>query len=204
MISIITGDIIKSRTKTQTDEWLTVLKQALETIAENPKHWELYRGDSFQLEINTIEDSFKTAMYIKACIKTIKGLDVRLAIGVGNKSFEGQNILESNGEAFQFSGETLETLKTEKQNLKIKTKDDILNEELNLYFKLALISMDDWTTNSAEMVKLCLENPKALQMDLAKILGINQDAVSKRMKRANLEELLELDTIFRKKITALR
>src|SRR5690606_29414983 len=204
MISIITGDIIKSRTKTQTDEWLTVLKQSLETIAESPKHWELYRGDSFQLEINTVEDSFKTAMYIKACIKTIKDLDVRLAIGVGNKSFEGQNILESNGEAFQFSGETLETLKTEKQNLKIKTKDNVLDEELNLYFKLALISMDDWTTNSAEMVKLCLENPKALQMDLAKILGINQDAVSKRMKRANLEELLELDTIFRKKITALR
>jgi predicted transcriptional regulator len=41
-------------------------------------------------------------------------------------------------------------------------------------------------------------------MDLAKILGINQDAVSKRMKRANLDELLELDTIFRKKITTLR
>jgi hypothetical protein len=204
MISIITGDIIKSRTKAQTDEWLTVLKQSLETIAESPRHWELYRGDSFQLEINTIEDSFKTAMYIKACIKTIKGLDVRLAIGIGNKSFNGQSILESNGEAFQFSGETLETLKTEKQNLKIKTKDNVLDEEINLYFKLALISMDDWTTNSAEMVKLCLENPKALQMELAAILEINQDAVSKRMKRANLEELLELDTIFRKKITELR
>jgi hypothetical protein len=204
MISIITGDIIKSRAKAQPEVWLTTLKHSLETIAESPKHWELYRGDSFQLEINSIEDSFKTAMYIKACIKTIKGLDVRLAIGIGKKSFEGQTILESNGEAFQFSGETLETLKIEKQNLKIKTKDNILNEELNVYFKLALISMDVWTTNSAEMVKLCLENPNALQMDLAKILGINQDAVSKRMKRANLDELLELDTIFRKKITTLR
>ena len=204
MISIITGDIIKLRAKAQPEVWLTTLKHSLETIAESPKHWELYRGDSFQLEINSIEDSFKTAMYIKACIKTIKGLDVRLAIGIGKKSFEGQTILESNGEAFQFSGETLETLKIEKQNLKIKTKDNILNEELNVYFKLALISMDVWTTNSAEMVKLCLENPNALQMDLAKILGINKDAVSKRMKRANLDELLELDTIFRKKITTLR
>ena len=123
MISIITGDIIKSRAKAQPEVWLTTLKHSLETIAESPKHWELYRGDSFQLEINSIEDSFKTAMYIKACIKTIKGLDVRLAIGIGKKSFEGQTILESNGEAFQFSCETLETLKIEKQNLKIKTKD---------------------------------------------------------------------------------
>src|SRR5690606_7184430 len=204
MISIITGDIIKSRTKTQTDEWLTVLKQALETIAENPKHWELYRGDSFQLEINTIEDSFKTAMYIKACIKTIKGLDVRLAIGIGNKSFEGQSILESNGEAFQFSGETLETLKKEKCHLKIKTSNTKLDEELNLYFKLALISMDAWTTNSAEIVKLSIEKPDALQQDLGKIIGINQNAVSSRQKRAHLDTLLELDAIFRKKITTLR
>src|SRR5690606_28973254 len=182
MTSIITGDIIKSRTKTQPETWLTVLKQSLETIAKSRKDWEVYRGDSFQLEINTIEDSFKTAMYIKACIKTIKGLDVRLAIGIGNKSYEGQNILESNGEAFQFSGETLETLKTEKQNLKIKTKDDILNEELNLYFKLALISMDDWTTNSAEMVKLYLENPKALQMELATILRSEERRVGKEYR----------------------
>lgn len=204
MTSIITGDIIKSRTKTQPETWLTVLKQSLETIAKSRKDWEVYRGDSFQLEMNTIEDSFKAAMYIKACIKTIKGLDVRIAIGIGDKNFNGQNILESNGQAFQFSGETLETLKTEKQNLKIKTKADVLNEELNVYFKLALISMNNWTTNSAEMVKLCIEHPFALQMELAGMLGINQDAVSKRMKRANVEELLELDAIFRKKITTLQ
>ena len=204
MVSIITGDIIKSRTNTQPEVWLAVLKHSLESIAKDPKQWELYRGDSFQLEVNAIEDSFKAAMYIKACIKTIRGLDVRLAIGIGNKSFEGENILESNGEAFQFSGETLEALKKEKRHLKIKTPHTKLDEELNLYFKLALISMDHWTTNSAEIVKLSIEKPNMLQQDLGNIIGINQNAVSSRQKRAHLDTLLELDAIFRKKISTLR
>src|SRR5699024_1995930 len=130
--------------------------------------------DSFQLEIQNAVESLKTAIYIKACIKTIKGLDIRIAIGVGEKNFSGKSILESNGEAFQFSGETLEQLKKEKVNLKIKTTDDQLNKELNLYFRLAMTIMDNWTTNSAEIVKLYMEQPQALQEELGKQLGINQ------------------------------
>jgi hypothetical protein len=204
MTSIITGDIIKSRTIRNPDIWLLLLKKALVTIESDHSKWDLFRGDSFQIEVNNVQDSFRAAIYIKACIKTIKGLDVRMAIGIGSKDFQGQNITESNGEAFQYSGETLETLKKEKVNLKIKTSNDILNEELNLYFKLALIVMDNWTTNSAEIVKLSMERPNALQEALGKTIGINQNAISMRQKRAHLEEILELDTIYRKKINQLK
>jgi hypothetical protein len=204
MTSIITGDIIKSRTIRNPDIWLLLLKKTLVTIESDHSKWDLFRGDSFQIEVNNVQDSFRAAIYIKACIKTIKGLDVRMAIGIGSKDFQGQNITESNGEAFQYSGETLETLKKEKVNLKIKTSNDILNEELNLYFKLALIVMDNWTTNSAEIVKLSMERPNALQEALGKTIGINQNAISMRQKRAHLEEILELDTIYRKKINQLK
>jgi hypothetical protein len=112
-------------------------------------------------------------------------------------------VSESNGEVFVFSGETFETLKKEKQNLKIKTRNTEINEEFNLYFKLALIAMDHWTANSAEIVKLSLEYPQLIQSELAKIIGISQDAVSKRQKRAYLDELLDLDQLFRRKIHSL-
>jgi len=197
--SIITGDIIKSRAQTNPDVWITPLKEALSFLSPD-KYWNIYRGDSFQIEVKDWLNSFEDAVYIKACIKTIKGLDVRLAIGIGDKSYEGNNVTESNGEAFQFSGETLETLKKEKQNLRIKTKSFDLDEELNLYFKLALTFMDNWTTNSAEIVKLSIENSVALQSDLGKIIGINQNAVSTRKKRAHLEEIEELNIMFREKI----
>ncbi|WP_303423923.1 MULTISPECIES: transcriptional regulator [Flavobacteriaceae] len=203
MTSILTGDIIKSRGQKNPEIWLSQLKESLSYLEPNNKHWEIYRGDSFQIEIKDAFKSFEAAIYIKAAIKMIKGLDVRLAIGIGEKTYQGNDVTESNGEAFIFSGETFETLKKEKQNLKIKTKSEILNKELNLYFKLALISMDHWTVNSAEIVKLTLENPKALQEDLGKTIGINQNAISTRQKRANLEEILALNGMFKKKINSL-
>jgi len=203
MTSVITGDIIKSRDLKDQSIWLHELKRTLSMLSSDKSYYEIYRGDSFQIEHQDFSDSFIAAVYIKASIKSIKGLDVRMSIGVGEKSYQGKIVSESNGEAFIFSGETFETLKKEKQNLKIKTSDIELNNELNLYFKLALIAMDNWTVNSAEIVKLSLENPNMIQTELAKIVGISQDAISKRQKRAYLDEILELDSLYRQKIAQL-
>ena len=200
--SVITGDIIKSR-DAENSEWISSLKDALKTLSTDDSYWEIYRGDSFQIEIKDINKSFEAALYIKANIKMIKGLDVRMAIGIGDKSFKGKKVTESNGEAFRFSGETIESLKKEKLNLKIKTKNETINNELNLYFKLALLSIDNWTTNSAEIVKLSLEHPNKFQKDLAKLIGTNQDAISKRIKRASLDEILELNEMYKQKIETL-
>ena len=63
--------------------------------------------------------------------------------------------------------------------------------------------MDNWTVNSAEMVKLSLEHQTKNQTELAALLGISQDAVSKRQKRAYLSEIKELDYLFRHKIGQL-
>ncbi|MBJ7881794.1 transcriptional regulator [Gelidibacter salicanalis] len=204
MTSILTGDIIRSRSIKDSEVWLSVLKDALIACAPKTTDWDIYRGDSFQLETPNIEESLKAAIYIKACVKTIKGLDVRIAIGIGKKTFKGKTVVESNGEAFQFSGETLEQLKKEKVNLKIKTANSQLDQELNLYFKLALTIMDHWSSNSAEIVKLHIEQPHALQEELGKQLGINQNAVSSRQKRAHLDVIMQLEALYRKKITHLQ
>ena len=203
MTSILTGDIIRSRSQKDPKIWLANLKSALSYLEADNTLWEVYRGDSFQIEIKDVTKSFEAAIYIKAAIKMIKGLDVRLAIGIGEKTYQGKDVTESNGEAYVFSGETFETLKKDKQNLKIKTKSQVLNNELNLYFKLALISMDHWTVNSAQIIKLTLENTKALQEDLGKKIGINQNAISSRKKRANLDEILALNNMYIKKISSL-
>lgn len=200
--SIITGDIIKSRTQANPELWMNALKHVLATISTDKKQWNVYRGDSFQIEITDYYTAFKHCVYIKACMKTL-GFDVRLAIGIGSKTYEGSNVSESNGDAFIYAGETLEKSKKEKQHLCIKTANFNLDETLNLYFKLALIAMDNWTKNAAEIVKLSIENPNALQAELGNMIGINQNAVSTRQKRAYLSELLELDLMYRKKINSL-
>ncbi|RKE94989.1 SatD family protein [Ichthyenterobacterium magnum] len=203
MTSVITGDIIRSGKFTNPETWLMPLKEALTKTGIDKKYWEIYRGDSFQIEVKNNQQVFYIVTYIKACIKTVKGLDVRMAIGVGDKTFEGSIVTESNGEAFQFSGETLEQLKGEKTNLKIKTRYLNLNKELNLYFRLALISMDNWTVNSSEVIKLYLENYGVSQSEMAEAIGISQDAISKRFKRANFNDIMDLNRLYNEKITLL-
>ncbi|UOB18225.1 SatD family protein [Abyssalbus ytuae] len=203
MTSVITGDIVNSRTITEPEKWLTVLKNILSELAVNDKNWEIYRGDSFQIEIPDIEKAFEAAVYIKAGIKMIKGLDVRMAIGIGNKLYSGNKVSESGGEAFVFSGEKFESLRKKKTNLAIKTPLKKINHELNLYFKLCLIAMNNWTPNSAEIVKLSIKHPSKSQEELGKLINIKQNTVSERQKRAYLEEIKDVDLMYREIISQL-
>lgn len=42
------------------------------------------QGDSFQLQ-TTPKQALEASVYIKACIKQTRGMDVRIAIGLGEK-----------------------------------------------------------------------------------------------------------------------
>ena len=93
MTSVITGDIIKSRSINNQGLWLKELKFALGMLSSDQSYYEIYRGDSFQLEFKDFYKSFEAAVYIKACIKSIKGLDVRMSIGIGEKSHQGLSLI---------------------------------------------------------------------------------------------------------------
>lgn len=203
MVSVITGDIVNSRQLQNPDSWLKPLKEVFEKVCQSEQHWEFYRGDSFQIELEQHNKAFEVAVLIKATVKMIKGLDVRMAIGIGEKTHQGLKVTESNGPAFIYSGEAFETLKTRKSNLAIKTKDAILDSELNLYFKLALIAMDHWTTNASEIVKLSIENPAYSQQEIGVLSGIKQNTVSEHLKRAYFNEIIALNQMYQTKIKHL-
>lgn len=199
MVSILTGDIIKSR-QTATAIWLDILKDALQHSA--PKKSEIFRGDSFQLQVKP-EESFLTAVYIKSCIKTVKDLDVRIAIGIGKRGQAAEKITEANGEAFIFSGEKLETLKHERVSLAVKTAYPDFDTEINLAIRLALVAMDNWTPISASLIKLSLEHNNPSQKELASLAGKGQSSVSEALKRAQFHLIMELDQEYRRKLNSL-
>ncbi|MCG2460777.1 SatD family protein [Flavobacteriaceae bacterium F89] len=190
MVAIITGDIINSD-KQKVSVWMEPLKRKLATVGESPTDWEIYRGDEFQLRIQP-QKALRTAIHIKALIKSIKGLDVRIAIGLGTETFKGTNVSQSNGTAYQYSGRTFETLKEQKINLAMASSDKSRDRTFNLILKLALDFMDDWSTFSAEIVAMVLESPEASQQEIAEQLHIQQSAVSQRQKRARLDLVMEL------------
>ena len=200
MVAILTGDIINSR-DSSAKTWLSVLKKALTAIAED-SNWEVFRGDSFQIE-STAEEALLKAIYVKAAVKTLKGLEVRIAIGIGEKDFSSKKITESNGEAFIYSGEKLDELKEERSTLAVKSSWQEFDYEMNISIRLALIAMDGWSPISAEMVKLSIENRGIAQNDLAEMTGKSQSTVSEALKRARFHEIMELDALYKKKLSSL-
>ncbi|MFS4418337.1 SatD family protein [Maribacter sp. 2307ULW6-5] len=190
MIAIITGDIIKSANHSPA-EWLPRLKEYFSRFGEAPLQWEIYRGDEFQLKVNE-RNALHTALKIKAMMKSVKGLDVRMGIGIGLETFQGSGVTESNGPAYRRSGRNLDALKQSKVNLSIATGHSDKDAVLNLMFRLALDFMDHWSAVSAEIVSLMLDDVHAPQKEIAKQLGIKQSAVSQRLKRARFELVLEL------------
>lgn len=203
MVGIITGDIINSRALKSQRLWLAPLKKLLNEVGSSPKIWEIYRGDNFQVEIKKPEEALLFAIRIKARIKSIKGINVRMAIGIGEKSFSAAKITESNGEAFINSGEKFEALKREKQNLSIKSPWTSFDDEMNLYIRLSLIAMDNWKQGAAEMVQVSIKNQNTGQQKIADILRIGQSSVSEGQKRAHYTEIMEMEKLYRTKIKIL-
>lgn len=120
MIAIIKGDIIGSRKLEDPQKWLYPFKELLSEWGDSPLHWEIVWGDSFQLELDDPEKTLWKALRIKALIKKIipkKGnqntspIDVRMAIGIGEKNYAGDRVSESNGPAFIYAGEKFEFLR---------------------------------------------------------------------------------------------
>lgn len=202
MVAVITGDLIRSR-KVSPDLWLNKLKMQLKPLGKSPFFWEIYGGDTFQLRIDDPLQALITAIKIKAGIKTVKSVDVRMAIGIGEISFDAKKVTESNGTAFVNSGEKFELLKREKQNLAIKSQWAEFDIEMNLYLRLGLFIMDKWTVNGAEMVGLSIANPTTSQEKLGKKLGIKQNAVSNRLKRTGFDAIMELNSLYQSKLRKL-
>lgn len=203
MIAVIKGDIVESRKLNDPGKWIKPLKNLFSEWGETPGQWELVWGDSFQLEIDKPEDALHKAFEIKALIKEIGTIDVRMSIGIGEKTFEGARISESNGPAFVYAGEKFDKLKKEKINMAVQSSWQDFDREINLYLRLAGTFMDHWSVSSAELMEIVLHRPEATQEEIGRHLGIKQNTVSDRWGRANVNEIQEIDKAYRSKLQQL-
>src|SRR5690606_27189643 len=125
--TVITGDIIDSQ-KTVPESWLKQLKEILSQYGKEKTDWEIYRGDSFQLILSK-KESMEAVLLLKSAMKSI-GVDVRMAIGLGEIDYKSPKVSESNGSAFVNSGRKLESLK--KETLGIQTPNEKFNQRYNV------------------------------------------------------------------------
>ena len=199
MVAVLTGDIINSR-EGQARDWMEKLKAVLGYYGDSPEQWEIYRGDSFQLVL-VPNDAFIAAMHIKAVIKQTKVHDVRIAIGIGEETFNSEKITESNGSAYIRSGESFESLK--KQTLAIKSMNYDWDESMNIALSLALLTANNWSSTVAKVITAVIENSAKNQKEIAKILDKSQSTVSEALKRGGYDEIMNLNTYYKKQISRI-
>lgn len=204
MIAVITGDIINSRKKDNRNKWLAILKNVFSTYGKTPSEWEIFRGDSFQFRVAPGENALRIAIHLKAALKSLKDKDARMAIGIGEEDQAAKHVTEANGSAYVYSGELFEQLKFRKINLAVKSANADFDQRLNLMLQLANITMDKWSTSSAEMVQLLIENPSLSQTELAEKLGRSQSSISERQSRAQFESIRELISYFEQEVKSLK
>ncbi len=198
MVALLTGDVMESQGK-RAKGWLKALKTVLNTYGKSPKTWEIYRGDSFQLEVSAPEKALEAALKIKLSLMAATENDARIAIGIGEKTHSARKITQSNGSAFVFSGQLYDRLEKMNQNLAIHSSWEAFDETMNLCFDLAQPLFESWKKANAEVAKAAFENPEMNQRELGNLLNISQPSVSQALNRAHFSRMVSLQKFFEKR-----
>ena len=196
MIAVITGDIVNSR-KVNSEIWLPKLKDFFSEIISDPEKWEIYRGDSFQIEV-PVERALEIALCIKALIKSNTIIDARMSIGIGEKDFKGTKITESYGTAFIYSGESFEKIKN--NTLILKSPFESFDEYFNPTLKLLSFITDNWKPVTSETIFYSLTHKELMQKEIAEKLSKDSTTINKALKRGGYDEIVEIINLYSKKI----
>lgn len=183
-VGVITGDLINSSglTKEQKNNMQTGLSGFLENNQDILMSIQFYRGDSFQLMVKK-EKAAMITVIVEAIILSTTGTRARISIGIGSvsKTIPG-NVLQSEGEAFQLSGQQLDKMKAEGRLLKIAVDSPPFQPILGATFHLAESIIWNWKPGQAtviSMIPVC-----QTQKEIAEKLNITGAAVSKALKSA--------------------
>lgn len=216
MIAVITADLIDSSRLLENllERTLDVLKSEFEQIkkmyGKDKVDFKIYRGDSIQGIIKRPEDSLHLVLQLKTAINRLQQkeqvarahatqVDFKVAIGIGSQELEREAIAESNGQAFQFSGRTLDEMKNESRRTGLTTFHEDVNEEFRTSLLLLDTITEKWSTASAEVVYYSLKGLK--EKEIAAILKISQSAVNQRKKAAGWEAVALLLERYKEVIT---
>lgn len=177
--AVITGDLVNSTNIAA--EWRQTVVDALNVCATDfapltSIKIEMYRGDSFQVVVDSPEQALAVAVALRTKLRAStpdksEAWDARLSIGIGEISFESDNIVTSDGEAFRLSGRSFDNIG--KKRLSISTPWADFNDTIGLMSRFADEIISSWTAKQARVVYQYILFPK-LQKDMADDLGMTR------------------------------
>jgi len=203
-VAILSGDLINSTeySAKTLESVLKVLKKEFKVLSKqypNEKmSFFIYRGDSFQGVVENPELALSIALQIKAAVSSytdvedlpknaLPSADIRISIGIGEANYKKEALAESNGEAFQYSGRTLDTMKSEGIKIALTTANSEINAEFKVHLKFLDATTDRWSVASSEVVYFLIKAYK--EQDIAKELDRSQAAINHRKKAAGWDAI---------------
>ena len=190
--AVLTGDIVKSREITPRSRLIDALKETLETVKDAHRaEYDLYRGDSFQLVLPSAPSAALVAVIIRSGLKSRspkngETWDARISIGIGDITYRGESVSESDGPAFLLSGQGMDKLGSTNRRLIIEAPWEHADRSLSLVTRFADDLISHWSRYSAETAFLSLVYNES-QSVLAERLGKRQSTINGRIATARLE-----------------
>lgn len=192
---VLTGDV-SNFTSLEVDKREDLIKKTsvlIKSWVSKPEYAEIFRGDSFQLLFDTVEETLTRSIQLRCWFKQHTDeqqkspLDARISMGFGEVAYLRTSVLDADGEAFHLSGRAFDEMKSTHNFFQVLTDDSLLNEQLKVILNLANIIISQWTKNQAEVIFLLLEG--YTQQQMADELKIAQSAVNNRLKLARWKEI---------------
>jgi hypothetical protein len=191
--AVITGDIINF-TKLPPAIRQSLIKNTedlLKTWMIEKANAEIFRGDSYQVLFDDVLEAIKRSIQLVCWFKKNSDeqhkvyLGTRISMGIGEVSYHGKNVLNSDGEAFHLSGRNFDTMKDD-EFLSIHTNSNEKNAGIEIILNFVNKYIDNWTLAQAEVIFLLLEGKT--QQEIAEALSLSQPSVNSRLKSAGWKE----------------
>lgn len=191
--AVLTGDLIASThaDPTVTEHAVADLASAAADIAKwthADTRFTRFRGDGWQIVLTAQTVlALRAAVYMIARLKARKGgLHTRVALAVGEVDHFGtRDLSDARGAAFTMSGRGLDAMKPRVLHAHFAAMRPVHHGFIDLLEPLLV----RWTPEQAEAVSLGLAPRAAPQKDIARRLGISDQAVSARLRGANADAL---------------
>lgn len=210
MKAIITGDIINSSryNKEGRDEILNTLLKIIDKLEHRDQcDYSIFRGDSVQGLLYEPQKALRHALFLKSSLKALKissfngskrdlvkhkkirssETDIRISIGIGEVNYMRDRLEESDGEAFRYSGQELDKMKSTGKGIILKSSFPVFDNEWKVILALMDEVINKWSVSSAELVLGKLEGLSDIA--LSKKLNISRAAISLRKKYAGWESI---------------
>lgn len=191
--AVITGDIINftKLSPAKRKSLIEGTEHLLKTWIKEKSNAEIFRGDSYQVLFDDGLEAITRSVQLICWFKKHSDeaskvyLNTRISIGIGEVSYLGKNVLNSDGEAFHLSGRNFDTMKDE-QFLSVHTNDPEKNEGIEIILNFVNKYIGNWSLGQAEVIFMLLEGKT--QQEIAEELKLSQPSVNSRIKSAGWKE----------------